>query len=214
MGHGAEPDLVVVDHPLVSDKVARLRHRDTAPPEFRRLVHEITLLCGVTALDSLQVAPSEVTTPVATAAGHRLVGPPPIVVGVLRAGLGMLDAISELVPDAVIGHIGLARDHTTLQPHEYLVTLPEQLADRAILVVDPMLATGGSAAHAIDILKARGASRIRLLAIVGAPEGVERLRRQHPDVSVVLAALDDHLNEFGYIVPGLGDAGDRLFGTH
>jgi uracil phosphoribosyltransferase len=207
------PVLNVIDHPLVSDKIARLRDHRTRPPEFRRLTHELSLLAAYEALRDLPTTESTVTTPLAEAPARCLGEPAPAIVGVLRAGLSMLEAVSQLIPEAMIGHIGLYRDPETLQPVEYLVKLPVEIARRDVLVVDPMLATGGSLVHAIAVLKRNGVTRIRLLSLFGAPEGVEAFHAVHPDVPITLAALDDRLNDHGYILPGVGDAGDRLYGT-
>lgn len=206
-------NVVVIDHPLVQDKLARLRDHRTESPKFRQLVHELSLLCGYEALRDLPTERTTVQTPLKEAPARVLGDPKPAIVGVLRAGLAMVEAVLELVPEAMVGHIGLYRDHETLQPVEYLVKLPTEVARREVLVVDPMLATGGSVVHALDILKRNGVTRMRLLSLFGAPEGVERVHEKHPDVPIFLAALDDGLNDRGYILPGVGDAGDRLYGT-
>jgi uracil phosphoribosyltransferase len=205
--------VVVLDHPLIHDKLARLRDHTTGPDAFRRLVHEVSLLAGYEALRDLPTVEASVRTPLADAPTNVLADPAPAVVGVLRAGLAMVEAILQLIPEAMVGHIGLYRDHETLQPHEYLVKLPTEIAEREVLVVDPMLATGGSGVHALDVLKRNGVRRLRLLSIFGAPEGVAAVQSAHPDVPIFLAALDDRLNDRGYILPGVGDAGDRLYGT-
>ncbi|HBX78659.1 MAG TPA: uracil phosphoribosyltransferase [Acidimicrobiaceae bacterium] len=207
------PRLTVVDHPLVRDKVARVRDVNTKPDAFRRLIHELSLLAAYEALHDLPTVASTVQTPLTTTEAHMLVDPAPAVVGVLRAGLSMVEAVLQLLPEAMVGHIGLYRDHDTLTPVEYLVKLPTNIEAREVLVVDPMLATGGSIVHALDVLKRAGASKIRLLSLFGAPEGVAAVHTAHPDVPITLAALDTHLNDFGYIMPGIGDAGDRLYGT-
>jgi uracil phosphoribosyltransferase len=207
------PVVNVIDHPLVDDKIARLRDVDTRPPEFRRLVRELSLLCAYEALRDLATEPGTVTTPLAEAPTRRLGEPAPAIVGILRAGLAMLEAVSELIPEAMIGHIGLYRDPEFLSPVEYLVKLPTEIDRRDVLVVDPMLATGGSVVHAVTVLKERGAHRLRLLSLFGAPEGVAAFHAAHPDVAVTLAALDERLDDHGYILPGVGDAGDRLYGT-
>lgn len=203
----------MLDHPLIHDKLARLRDHTTGPDAFRRLVHEVSLLAGYEALRDLPTVEASVRTPLADAPTNVLADPAPAVVGVLRAGLAMVEAILQLIPEAMVGHIGLYRDHETLQPHEYLVKLPTEIAEREVLVVDPMLATGGSVVHALDVLKRNGVRRLRLLSIFGAPEGVAAVQSAHPDVPIFLAALDDRLNDRGYILPGVGDAGDRLYGT-
>lgn len=199
-------------HPLVQVKVTRLRDVATSPKEFRELVADLARLLFVEASGDLLVEPFEVRTPLANTTGHILVeriGLFPI----LRAGLGMANAILDFVPSAQVWHLGLYRDHDSLEPVEYYNKLPTRLTlDRAI-VVDPMLATGGSASAVVEILKRHGVPRIQFIALIGAPEGVERMRRQFPDVPLYLGALDSHLNSSGYIIPGLGDAGDRQFGT-
>ena len=205
--------LNVIEHPLVHDKLARLRDHRTSSDEFRRLVHELSLLCGYEALRNLPTEPATVQTPLQECDARVIGDPKPAIVGVLRAGLAMVEAMLQLVPEAMVGHIGLYRDHETLQPVEYLVKLPTEIARREVLVVDPMLATGGSVVHALDILKRNGVTRLRLLSIFGAPEGVAKVHEHHPDVEIFLAALDDGLNDRGYILPGVGDAGDRLYGT-
>jgi uracil phosphoribosyltransferase len=209
----AHPMLTVVDHPLVRDKVARVRDVTTRPDAFRRLIHELSLLAAYEALRDLPTVATTVQTPLATTEAQVLVDPAPAVVGVLRAGLSMVEAVLQLLPEAMVGHIGLYRDHDTLMPVEYLVKLPTEIHRREVLVVDPMLATGGSVVHALDVLKRSGATRIRLLSLFGAPEGVAAVHAAHPDVRITLAALDTHLNDNGYIMPGIGDAGDRLYGT-
>lgn len=205
--------VVVIDHPLVQDKLARLRDHRTRSDEFRRLVHELSLLCGYEALRDLPTEPTTVQTPLQVCEASVLGEPKPAIVGVLRAGLAMVEAMVQLVPEAMVGHIGLYRDHETLQPVEYLVKLPTEIAKREVLVVDPMLATGGSAVRALDIVKRNGVTRVRLLSIFGVPDGVAKVHQHHPDVPIFLAALDRGLNDRGYILPGVGDAGDRLYGT-
>jgi uracil phosphoribosyltransferase len=200
-------------HPLLLHKVTLLRSRTTEPPLFRALVRDLTKLLFYEATQDLQLAPLTVQTPLADCAGSCLaerIGLLPV----LRAGLGMADAILELVPESHVWHLGLYRDHQTLQPVTYYNKLPAELRHDVSLVLDPMLATGGSAMAAIDILKRGGAGRIKFLGLIAAPEGVQALSRAHPDVPLYLAAIDSHLDERGYIVPGLGDAGDRQFGTH
>ncbi len=200
-------------HPLLLHKLALLRSAETPPPQFRALVREITQLLLYEALEDVALVPLTVQTPLMACQGHQLaerIGLLPI----LRAGLGMADAILELVPSAVVWHLGLYRDHATLQPVAYYNKLPPDLRLDLSLVVDPMLATGGSAVAAINLLKQGKAGRIKYLGLIAAPEGVRALTAAHPDVPVHLAALDSHLDERSYIVPGLGDAGDRQFGTH
>jgi len=203
----------ILDHPLVTDKLAVLRDKTTAPIVFRRLVHELTWLVGVEATRDLPLAPATIDTGLAVHETARL-RTAPAIVPILRAGLGMAGALQELIPDAVQGHVGLYRDEETLQPVHYYCKLPD-LAGRIVLLVDPMLATGGSVNGAIDLLNAAGVddADIRLLVLLAAPEGVTALAARRPGVAVTAAALDDHLDEKGYIVPGLGDAGDRYFGT-
>jgi len=207
------PTLNVVRHPLVQHKLRILRDASTSTGEFRRVCREVTLLAAYVALADLPVEDTTVQTPLAIAAAQRLVEPPPAVVGVLRAGLVMVDALLELLPEAAVGHLGMYRDHETHEPVDYYAKLPDRMDRRAAVVVDPMLATGGSASHALGRVKAAGCTDVRLFCIVGCPEGVEAVHAAHPDVAVTLAALDDRLNEDAYIVPGLGDAGDRVFGT-
>ena len=207
------PDLTVVDHPLVAHKITLLRNVNTQAEQFRSLCQEVTLLTAYEALRDLPLTSVEVTTPLTTTQASALAGPAPAVVGILRAGLVMVEAILTLVPHAPVGHIGLYRDPVTTQPVQYYRKLPADIANRPVLVVDPMLATGGSAAHAISLLKEEGCRDVRLLSIIGCPEGVEVVAGAHPDVRIVLAALDEGLNDHAYIVPGLGDAGDRIYGT-
>ena len=207
------PDLTVVDHPLVAHKITLLRDVNTQAEQFRSLCQEVTLLTAYEALRDLPLTTVEVTTPLTTTQASALAGPAPAVVGILRAGLVMVEAILTLVPHAPVGHIGLYRDPVTTQPVQYYRKLPADIASRPVLVVDPMLATGGSAAHAISLLKEEGCRDVRLLSIIGCPEGVEVVTGAHPDVRIVLAAMDEGLNDHAYIVPGLGDAGDRIYGT-
>ena len=204
--------LFLMDHPLIRHKISRLRDRNTDTREFRQLVYEISLLIGYEATREFAVAEYPLETPVASTVGVRLARPV-CLVPILRAGLGMVEALLSLIPNARVGHIGLYRDPQTLEPVEYYCKTPPDLADCEVLVLDPMLATGGSAAAAITFLKQRGASRLRLLNLIGAPAGVEKVRSIHDDVPIYLGSLDEKLNDHGYILPGLGDAGDRLFGT-
>ena len=203
----------VLDHPLIQHKLAILRSKDTPVKEFRELVGEIAGLMCYEATRKLPLKEVEVETPVATAKCRMLSGKKLAIVPVLRAGLGMVDQMVALIPSAKIGHIGLYRDPNTLEPVEYYCKLPADAQEREILLVDPMLATGGSAAAAIDFLKKHGCKNIIMMNIIGAPEGVAAVQQAHPDVEIYLAALDEKLNEHAYIVPGLGDAGDRIFGT-
>lgn len=207
------PKLNVIDHPLVNHKIALLRDVSTGPGDFRRLCHEITLLTAYEGLRDLATKSSTVETPICTADTTILAGPNPVVVGILRAGLVMVESILELLPYARVGHIGLYRDPDTTLPVQYYNKLPDDVADREIILVDPMLATGGSAAEAIRLLKEDGCTNIRLLSIIGCPEGVAAVHKPHPDVAITLAALDPGMNDHSYIVPGLGDAGDRIYGT-
>ena len=203
----------VLDHPLLQHKLAILRSKDTPVKEFRELVGEIAGLMCYEATRKLPLKEVEVETPVATAKCRMLSGKKLAIVPVLRAGLGMVDQMVALIPSAKIGHIGLYRDPETHKPVEYYCKLPEDIANRQVFVVDPMLATGGSAVAAIDFLKKHGCKNIIMMNIIGAPEGVAAVQQAHPDVEIYLAALDEKLNEHAYIVPGLGDAGDRIFGT-
>lgn len=189
-----------------------MRDHRTPVKEFRELVHEVSLLLGYEATRDLPLVEHPVTTPVAETIG-RFVDKQVALVPILRAGLGMVDAMMSLIPAAKIGHIGLYRDHDSLRPVEYYCKLPPDIENRQVLVLDPMLATGGSASEAIAMIKKRGAQRIKLVCIIAAPEGIAVLHRNHPDVEIVCGAIDEKLNEHGYIVPGLGDAGDRLYGT-
>ena len=203
----------VLDHPLIQHKLTIIRNKDCGTREFREVVNEIAELMVYEVCRDMPLENVEVETPVAKAVEKQLAGKKVVVVPILRAGLGMVDGVLELLPAAKVGHIGMYRDEETLQPHEYFVKMPDHLDKREMIIVDPMLATGGSAIAAVDALKKRGAKSIRFVCLVAAPEGVKALRKAHPDIDVYAAALDDHLNENGYIVPGLGDAGDRLFGT-
>lgn len=203
----------VIDHPLVQHKLSILRDASTPHGEFRRLAREITLLAAYEATADLPLREVTIHTPLRETHGRRLATPEPAVVGILRAGLVMVDAVLELIPHAAVGHLGMYRDPATHEPVDYYNKLPDRLGDRAVLAVDPMLATGGSAAHALTQLRQAGATDVRLLCIVGCPEGVQAVHAEHPDVPVFLAALDEGLDDSAYIVPGLGDAGDRIFGT-
>ena len=204
--------LKVVDHPLVQDALAELRDARTAPPAFRRAANRISVLLAAEALRDVPVSPAVVTTPLGPADGH-VVKTDVVVVPVLRAGLGMLDAVLELLPSARVGHIGLQRDEATAIASRYYSKLPANVADSFVLMIDPMLATGGSAAAAIDLIKAAGAKTIRMICIVSAPEGVRLLEARHPDVVIYTPVIDRELNPHKFIVPGLGDFGDRLYGT-
>ncbi len=205
--------LHVMDHPLLQHKLSILRDKDTGVKEFRELVSEIAMLMCYEATRDLALEDVEVETPVTKTVCKRMAGKKIAVVPILRAGIGMVDGIVTLVPTAKVGHIGLYRDPETLEPVKYYCKLPEDIEERDVFVVDPMLATGGSAAAAITFLKEAGCQSIRLLNVLGVQEGVDRVLGEHPDVDIYVAAMDEHLNDHGYIVPGLGDAGDRIFGT-
>ncbi len=204
---------MILDHPLVQHKVSHLRDKNTGTKEFKELVSELAMLLCYEATRDLPTEEVEIETPVAIAKTRVLSGRKLALVPILRAGLGMVDGMLSLLPAAKVGHIGLYRNEETLEPVEYYCKLPSDIAERDVLVLDPMLATGGSAVDAITQIKKRGAKSIKFLAIIAAPEGLERLHTAHPDVDIYVAALDEKLNENGYIVPGLGDAGDRIFGT-
>ena len=203
----------IMDHPLIHHKLAVLRNKETSVKEFRELVNEISGLMCYEATRNLPTLEVEVETPVATAKCRMLAGKKLAIVPILRAGLGMVDALVDLIPSAKIGHIGLYRDPVTHEPVEYYCKLPEDIGNRVTFVVDPMLATGGSAVAAIDFLKKHGCKNIIMMNIIGCPEGIRKVQQAHPDVEMYLAACDEKLNDHAYIVPGLGDAGDRIFGT-
>ncbi|MCA9839246.1 MAG: uracil phosphoribosyltransferase [Trueperaceae bacterium] len=207
------PNVTVMDHPLIQHKITLLRDKHTNVRDFRALCTEISMLMAFEAMRDLPLEPTEVETPLATATVNRLAGKKLALVAILRAGLIMADGILNLVPSARVGHLGLYRDHDTLKPVQYFRKLPSDIAERSVFVLDPMLATGGSAIAALDVLKELNISSIKLLCIIGAPEGVEAVHKAHPDIPILLGALDSHLNDKGYIVPGLGDAGDRIYGT-
>jgi len=202
-----------VTHPLVRHKLGLLRDVNTDTEMFRRLVNELTLLLTYEATKEMGLEAVEVETPLERTTAQRIPGKKVAVCPILRAGMGMLDGVLSLIPVARVGFIGLYRNEETLEPVEYYVKLPADIADREVLLLDPMLATGNSTAHAVDVLKRAGATQISLVSLIAAPEGVERIQTAHPDVRVFVASVDSHLNEKGYIVPGLGDAGDRLYGT-
>jgi uracil phosphoribosyltransferase len=205
--------VVEVDHPLVRHKLGLLRDVATTTQMFRQLVNELTLLLTYEATKGLADEPVEIETPIERTGGRRISGKKVAVCPILRAGVGMLDGVLSLIPGARVGFIGLYRNEETLQPVEYFVKLPSDISDRDVILLDPMLATGNSTAAAVTTVKAAGATSIRLIALIAAPEGIERIHRDHPDVSIVVAAVDRCLNDRGFIVPGLGDAGDRLYGT-
>lgn len=204
--------VTILNHPLITHKLTLMRNKDTKTKDFKQNLDEIAGLMAYEVCRDLPLKPITVETPVATCETYELQNDI-VLIPILRAGLGLVNGINDLIPTAKVGFIGLYRDEKTLQPHEYFAKFPSNLKDAVNLVLDPMLATGGSANAAIDLIKARGAKNIKLVCLVGAPEGVEAVNRKHPDVDIYLAALDSHLNENGYIVPGLGDAGDRIFGT-
>ena len=205
--------LTVIDHPLIQHKIAVMRDRETNVRDFRELCTEVSMLMAFDAMRDLELENAVIQTPVAEANVKRLAGKKLALVAILRAGLVMVEGILSMVPTARVGHIGLYRDPQTLQPVRYYTKLPNDIAERDTFLVDPMLATGGSAVAAIDLLKEQGATAIRLLCIIGAPEGIATVEAAHPDVNIILAARDERLNDHGYIVPGLGDAGDRIYGT-
>jgi uracil phosphoribosyltransferase len=202
-----------VSHPLVRHKLGLLRDVNTDTDMFRRLVNELTLLLTYEATKDISLEEVEVETPLERTTAYRIPGKKVAVCPILRAGMGMLDGVLSLIPVARVGFIGLYRNEETLEPVEYYVKLPADVAERDVLLLDPMLATGNSTAHAIDVLKRAGAANISLISLIAAPEGVARIQETHPDVNIFVASVDSHLNEKGYIVPGLGDAGDRLYGT-
>ena len=207
------PNLTVIDHPLILHKMTLLRDRRTGTRDFKQLVSEIATLMAYEVTRDLPTESVDVETPLETTTGRQVSGRKLALVPILRAGLGMVDGIAQLIPSARVGHIGLYRDEETLRPHDYYFKIPGAEGVRDFLVLDPMLATGGSAVAAVDALKQAGAQHIRFLCLVAAPVGVRRMLDQHPDVPIFAAALDRELNEHGFILPGLGDAGDRLFGT-
>ncbi len=209
----AFPNLTVLDHPLIQHKLTLLRDRDTTTRDFKQLVNEIAMLMAFEVTKDLSLEPVEIETPLERMTGRQVAGKKLTLVPILRAGLGMVDGIAQLIPSARVGHIGLYRDHDTLQPIDYYFKIPADEIERDFFILDPMLATGGSGVAAVSALRKAGARRIRFLCLVAAPEGVARMLEAHPDVPIFTASLDRQLNEQGYILPGLGDAGDRLFGT-
>ncbi|MFR4351797.1 MAG: uracil phosphoribosyltransferase [Roseburia sp.] len=205
--------IVVMDHPLIQHKIGIIRREETGSKDFRTLVSEIAMLMCYEATRDLKLADVEIATPICKTIAKELKGKKLAIVPILRAGLGMVDGMLTMVPAAKVGHIGLYRDPATLEPVEYYCKLPEDCANREVFVVDPMLATGGSSVAAIQMLKDKGVKNIRLMCIIAAPEGVKKMQDAHPDVDIYIGALDERLNDHGYIIPGLGDAGDRIFGT-
>ena len=211
--YNGNENIFICDHPLVKHKITMLRNKNTGTNEFRAVVEEIALLIGYEALRDLELTEIEVETPLETAMCPVIAGRKQAIVPILRAGLGMVGGLLKLMPAAKIGHIGLYRDEETFEPHEYYCKLPTPIDERKIFVVDPMLATGGSAISAIDFIKQRGGHDISFLCVIAAPEGLEKLAKAHPDIKIYVGNLDRELNEHAYICPGLGDAGDRIFGT-
>ena len=207
------PNPIIFDHPLISHKISLLRDVNTGNKQFRELIEEIAMLMGYEALRDLPLETVEITTPITTAMVPVISGKKLAIVPILRAGLGMVSGIHALVPTAKVGHIGLYRDHETLEPHEYYCKLPDDIENRLVIILDPMLATGGSGSAAIDFIKQRGCKNIKFMSIIAAPEGIKCITEAHPDVQLYCGCLDQKLNSNGYIVPGLGDAGDRIFGT-
>jgi uracil phosphoribosyltransferase len=205
--------VVVIDHPLIQHKLSIIRSEQTGSKDFRDLVREVTLLMAYEITRDLPLEDIEVKTPVAVAKCRQLAGEKIGIIPILRAGLGMVEPILELYPTAKVGHVGLYRDPQTLKPVEYYCKMPSDLAERDLIIVDPMIATGGSLVAAIDLVKRKGGRRIKVLSLIAVPEGIKAVQDAHPDVDIFTAAVDDHLNDHAYIVPGLGDAGDRLFGT-
>ena len=205
--------VVVTDHPLIQHKLTLMRDKNTGSKDFRELLTEITMLMGYEITRELPLEDIEIETPVVKTTAKVIAGKKLGIVPILRAGLGMVDGLVNLIPAAKVGHVGLYRDPETLQPEEYYCKLPQDIAEREMIIVDPMLATGGSAVAAIDVLKRDGAKVIKLVNLVASPEGIEEVHKYHPDVDIYVANIDEKLNDHGYIVPGLGDAGDRLFGT-
>ncbi len=205
--------LHVIDHPMIQHKLTIMREKNTGSKDFRELLKEISLLMGYEVTRELPLTEVEIETPICKTTAHKVSGRKLAIVPILRAGMGMVDGLLTLVPVAKVGHIGLYRNEETHKPVVYYCKLPEDINQRMVVVTDPMLATGGSSCDALTMLKQRGCSNIRLMCLVAAPEGIAKVQKEHPDVDIYVAAVDDHLNENAYIVPGLGDAGDRIFGT-
>ncbi|MBR1487801.1 MAG: uracil phosphoribosyltransferase [Bacteroidales bacterium] len=203
----------VIDHPMIQHKLTIMRNKETGSKDFRQLLEEISLLMGYEVTRDIPLEEVEIETPICKMTAKRVLGRKLAIVPILRAGMGMVEGLHTLVPVAKVGHIGLYRNEETHEPVVYFCKLPEDIQDRMVIVTDPMLATGGSSCDALSMLKERGCKNIRLMCLVAAPEGVARVQKEHPDVDIFVAAVDDHLNEDAYIVPGLGDAGDRIFGT-
>ncbi len=213
MAYENYPNVHILDHPLIQHKITRLRDKDTGTAEFRDIVSEIAMLMAFEALRDLDTVDIEVETPIEKTTSPVIAGRKQALIPILRAGLGMTDGILSLLPTAKVGHVGMYRDPVTHEPHEYYCKLPDPISERIIIVTDPMLATGGSAADAINLIKEKGGKKIKFMCIIAAPEGVEVLAKAHPDVDIFIGHLDRELNENAYICPGLGDAGDRIFGT-
>ena len=211
--YGPEDNVFVMDHPLIQHKISLLRDKKTGTNEFRQIVEEIAMLMGYEALHDLPLEDVEVETPIETCMTPMIAGKKLAIVPILRAGLGMVSGITALTPTAKIGHIGMYRDHKTHEPVEYFCKLPSPIELRTIVVLDPMLATGGSGCDAVDLIKQRGGRKIKFVCIIAAPEGIKKLHEMHPDVEIYIGHVDRELNENAYICPGLGDAGDRIFGT-
>ncbi|MBP5721767.1 MAG: uracil phosphoribosyltransferase [Bacteroidales bacterium] len=203
----------LIDHPMVQHKLSIMREKETGSKDFRQLLREISLLMGYEITRDLPLTELEIETPISKMTASRVLGRKMAIVPILRAGLGMVDGLLDLVPVAKVGHIGLYRNEKTHEPVVYYCKLPEDINDRLVIITDPMLATGGSSCDALDMLKERGCTNIKLMCLVAAPEGIARVQAAHPDVDIYVAAIDERLNENAYIVPGLGDAGDRIFGT-
>ena len=208
-----DKQVVIFDHPLISHKISILRDVNTGSKQFRELVEEIAMLMGYEALRDLPTEYVEVKTPITTTKSKMITGKKLAIVPILRAGLGMVEGMLALIPTAKVGHIGLYRNEETLEPQEYYCKLPNDIANRLVIILDPMLATGGSAVAGVNFLKARGCKNIKFMSLIAAPEGIKRLTEAHPDIQLYCGCIDEKLNENGYIVPGLGDAGDRIFGT-
>ncbi len=205
--------VTIFDHPLITHKISLLRDEKTGSKQFRELIEEIAMLMGYEALRDLPTEYVDIKTPITTTKAKMIAGKKLAIVPILRAGLGMVGGILSLVPSAKVGHVGLYRDEVTLEPHEYYCKLPEDIANRLVIILDPMLATGGSGSAALNFIKQKGCKNIKFMSIIAAPEGIARISKDHPDVQFYCGCVDEKLNENGYIVPGLGDAGDRIFGT-